>query len=125
LVCNRKKKRVAFAEIDKYSGEILQVNQVSNSAGMPYSIEKHIPHEGFVPDEETAVKIAEAVWLPVYGRSVLREKPYKATLTDDNIWLVEGTRKGILPSIFATGGGVAFAEIDKLSGKILYVIHER
>jgi hypothetical protein len=59
---------------------------------------KYIPPEGFVSDEETAVKIAEAVWLPIYGRSVLRQKPYKATLTDDNIWFVTG-KKRELPSL--------------------------
>lgn len=28
---------------------------------------------GFVPAAETAVKIAEAVWLPIYGESVLKK----------------------------------------------------
>src|SRR5437868_14847527 len=27
----------------------------------------YIPKDGFVPNQETAIKIAEAIWLPVYG----------------------------------------------------------
>jgi hypothetical protein len=117
--------KVAFAEIDKYSGEILRVNLLANSIGTQYSPGGHMPSKGFVPDEETAIKIAEAVWLPIYGRSVLGQKPYKATLMDGKNWLVEGTGRRILSFIFASGGGVAFTEIDKFSGEILWVIHER
>jgi hypothetical protein len=77
---------------------------------LPSDIEGARPHNGFVPDEETAVKIAEAVWIPIYGKSVLRQKPYKATLADDKIWLVEGTK-----------GMSASAGINKYTEEILRV----
>jgi hypothetical protein len=39
------------------------------------------PEGGFVPNSETAVKIAEAVLLPVYGKEKLEsERPFKADL---------------------------------------------
>ena len=75
------------------------------------------PKDGYVPGAGTAIKIAEAVWLPIYGKQIENEKPFKAHLKDDMIWVVEGT----LPPHML--GGVAYAEIQKADGKILSVIH--
>src|SRR5436190_23419308 len=63
--------------------------------------------QGFVPDEATAVRIAEAVLIPIYGQESLnKEKPFKATLTNE-IWTVKGTlQKGFK-------GGVAVVELSK------------
>lgn len=33
------------------------------------------PKDGLVPNAETAIKIAEAVWLPIYGDGVFKKKP--------------------------------------------------
>ena len=47
--------------------------------------------EGFVPDKETATKIAEAILIPVYGKdSIEDERPFTATLKG-NTWTVGGT----------------------------------
>lgn len=44
-----------------------------------------------VPDSETAVKIAEAVLVPVYGKQTVEsERPFKAKLKGE-IWTVGGT----------------------------------
>ena len=49
------------------------------------------PKEGFVPNAETAVKVGEAVLMPVYGeKQILGERPFKAALHGD-VWTVEGT----------------------------------
>ena len=74
------------------------------------------PNDGFVPDTATAIKIAEAVWLPIYGEDVHAEQPFNAVLKDD-IWTVTGS----LPEGWV--GGVAVAEISKKDGKILRVSH--
>ena len=75
------------------------------------------PKEGFVPNEQTAIAIAVAVWTPIYGEKMLSyERPFVATLKD-NVWQVEGT----LPQ--GALGGVAIAEIAKDDGRILAVIH--
>lgn len=75
------------------------------------------PKDGYVPDAKTAIKIAVAVWEPIYGEEqVAREKPYRATLAS-GVWTVEGS----LPASMV--GGVAVAEIAKDDGRILRVSH--
>ena len=76
------------------------------------------PKAGYVPDEKTAIAIAVAVWLPIYGEErIQKEKPFKAVLKD-GVWHVEGT---LSPE--NTLGGVAEAEILKEDGKILQISH--
>jgi hypothetical protein len=75
------------------------------------------PTAGFVPDAATAIKIAVAVWAPIYGAAhIAEEKPYHATLRD-GVWTVEGS----LPE--DTPGGVASAKISQKDGRIIQVIH--
>lgn len=81
--------------------------------------ESYVPKEGFVPNEETAIRIAEAIWIPIYGKAKIEsEKPFTATLSN-GVWTVSGT----LPKGYV--GGVAIADISKESGCILRVIHEK
>jgi hypothetical protein len=75
------------------------------------------PPGGYVPDRATAIKIAVAIWEPIYGRGqIASEAPYSAKFKD-GVWLVEGH--------FAEGsdGGVAEIEISKDSGEILRLSH--
>ena len=78
---------------------------------------KNTPKTNYVPNQQTAIKIAEAVWLPIYGESVLKEKPFNAKLIADSVWVVTGT----LPDGFF--GGTAYIEIQKADCKILKVTH--
>jgi hypothetical protein len=79
------------------------------------------PPLGFVPDPATAIGIAIAVWVPIYGeKQIASEKPYIATLKGD-VWAVVGTFH--CPAGRYCVGGVALAEISKEDGKILRVIH--
>jgi len=91
---------------------------LSNSFLLAVDPEKHNykPREGYVPDETTAIKIAEAVWLPIYGDTIYTEKPFK-TVLKNGVWIVEGS----LPEGYV--GGVAEIEIAKDDGKILRVSH--
>ena len=76
-----------------------------------------VPKNGFVPDEKTAIAIAEAVWAPIYGeKKITNEKPFKAKLKD-GMWTVEGS----LPKLYV--GGVAVAEISQKDGCILSISH--
>ena len=76
------------------------------------------PAQGYVPDAATAIKIAVAVWEPIYGQEkISQQKPYRAVLVN-GIWIVEGT----LPKQYNLGG-VAVAEIAKDDGRILRVSH--
>jgi hypothetical protein len=75
--------------------------------------------KGFVPNEETAIKIAEAIWLPIYGEDIYEAKPYRVSLSNNKVWIVKGT----LPKNYR--GGVPYIEIRKRDCKILTVTHGR
>ena len=46
---------------------------------------------GVVADEETAIRIAEAILSPIYGEKAIRgQRPYQVTLKDGK-WTVNGT----------------------------------
>ncbi len=78
-----------------------------------------VPEKGFVPDSQTAIRIAEAVWIPIYGEKLIsKEKPFNAVLRGDT-WIVSGT---LPPQV---DGGTAIAEISKRDGRIVRVIHEQ
>ena len=78
------------------------------------------PKAGFVPNADTAVKVAEAVLTPVYGeKQILSERPFKATLEGD-VWTVEGTLHCGGPQCV---GGTAVVKISRSSGQILHMIH--
>ena len=72
-----------------------------------------------MPDAATAIRIAQAVWEPIYGKKHIDEKrPFKALLKD-GIWHVSGS----LPEGWL--GGVPEADISKATGEILQVTHGR
>ncbi len=76
-----------------------------------------VPKAGFVPDQATAIRIAEAVWIPIYGEvQIASEKPFVAELKGD-VWVVTGTLQADVD------GGVAIAEIAKRDGRIIRVSH--
>ncbi|WP_263377298.1 YbbC/YhhH family protein [Granulicella paludicola] len=79
----------------------------------------HAPSNGYVPDERTAVAIAEAVLVPIYGeKTISGEKPFHAKVTGDT-WVVNGT----LPA--GSLGGVATVELSRKDGHIISVTHSR
>jgi hypothetical protein len=74
---------------------------------------KPSPKDGFVPDADTAIKIAVVVWSRIYGeRDIAAQKPYRATLTEDGIWIVQGSPRAV---------SVAYAYIAKADGRILLI----
>jgi hypothetical protein len=77
------------------------------------------PKAGFVPDEETAIRIAEAVWIPIYGQKKIEEqKPFRAKLEND-VWTVRGSlREG-------REGSVVIARISKAHGTIFKVSQDQ
>ena len=78
----------------------------------------YMPDEGVVPNEETAIKIAETIWFPIYGDGIYSKQPFKAVYnTKEKCWYVSGT----LPE--NTIGGVPEIKINKTDGKIVYINH--
>lgn len=81
------------------------------------------PKEGFVPNAETAVKVGEAVLMPVYGEGkILGERPFGAALQGD-VWTVQGTLRCGGPPGTLCHGGTAVVKISKTSGEILFMTH--
>src|SRR5258706_1263754 len=81
------------------------------------------PKNGYVPDKATAIRVAEAVFIPIYGeKHVVSERPFQAQLKGD-VWTV----KGSLPKSPKPGdivvGGTMVAEIDRTTGCIKAVYH--
>ncbi len=76
-----------------------------------------------VPDEETAKKIAEIIWLPIYGEKIYDEKPFKASLVK-NVWRVKGVLHNRGDSTLLMGG-TAYIEIRQSDCKILKVFHTK
>ncbi|HJQ31237.1 MAG TPA: YbbC/YhhH family protein [Pyrinomonadaceae bacterium] len=96
------------------ASEVAQTPAPANTRRASYK-----PPKGFVPDEQTAISIAVAVWTPIYGKEQIEsERPFKASL-HDGVWHVTGT----LPEGWY--GGTAIAEISQESGCILSVIHQK
>lgn len=78
---------------------------------------KFTPKDGFVPNETTAIAIAEAVLKPIYGdKQVESERPYHAKLIS-GVWWVGGTLPG------GKVGGVAVVKISKKDARVLSVSH--
>jgi hypothetical protein len=70
---------------------------------------------GVVPDADTAKRIAEAIWIPIYGSDVVNDQlPLKANLQFD-VWMVSGTVEGDRTE------SALFAFVHKADGRILSV----
>jgi hypothetical protein len=91
---------------------------VLSTAGSSQTRSSYIPKNGFVPDEKTAIGVAQAVLILVYGEKQIKiEEPFGASLKGDT-WPVHGS----MPKGY-TLGGVAEVEISKANGCILHMIH--
>ena len=74
---------------------------------------------GMVPDKETAIKIAESVWYPIFGSEIYTELPFVAELEGDTVWEVRGS----LPK--GRVGGCAEIRLRKSDAAVLDVNHEK
>jgi NTF2 fold immunity protein len=91
-------------------------------------LSQEAPKRNYVPNSETAVAIAEAVFIPIYGKKQIEsERPFTVSLKDD-VWTVAGTlycrdgkpQTGTAPSC---DGGVAVVKISKLDARIISLTH--
>jgi len=88
----------------------------------------YVPRAGYVPDSKTAVKIAEAVLVPVYGeKQIESERPLTASLKN-GVWTVAGTLRcpdGKGGVTTQCDGGVAIVRISKSNAQVLFIVHEK
>jgi len=80
------------------------------------------PARGYVPDAETAKRIAEAVWVPIYGTEEIdSQKPFQVQFVK-GIWIVQGVLHNENTNYIVVGG-TAHVEIAQKDGRILKVSH--
>ena len=97
-------------------------NLFSNQAE---SVQKRMPKEttnnhmtvNLNLDEQTAIKIAELILVKIYGKDVLKQRPWNVSLKGDT-YEINGTfhEKNAV-------GGVAEIKISKSDGRILEYLH--
>lgn len=93
------------------NGNILNKYGISNN---------YKPENGIVPDEESAIKIANTVLVSIYGDSVNNNMPFDVKFDKDyNSWVVNGTLKE------NEIGGVPNVIIKKSDGEIIAVWHTK
>lgn len=70
-----------------------------------------------VPDSQTAIAVAVAIWRPIYGeKNIKKQEPYHAELKD-GIWTVSGS----MPEDSLRG--VAIVKISAETGEVVFVSH--
>lgn len=83
------------------------------------NLEFNKPEKGIALDEKTAIKIAEAISLPIFGENIKDYMPFHAELRNDSIWHIYGLPKK--SSFMVQFGGAPEFEILKKDGRILNV----
>ena len=85
-----------------------------------------------VDSEKKAIKTAKKRLIKTYGIKVLKEKPFKAELINDSIWIIKGSLSqpdtlvnGNDTTIRIYSGGVAIIHINKYNGRTIYITHEK
>ena len=112
-------------ETDSLAAEILRAHGLNLApiretialGPMPQDAEKlpPLPEAGCVPDSETAMRIAEAVWIPLYGEDLVnQQRPLQADLTA-GVWTVRGS-----PPV-EQAGETLVTVISRIDGRILKI----
>jgi len=92
------------------------------------AVSRELLKRNYVPNSETAITIAEAVFIPVYGRKQIEsERAFTATLRGD-VWTVAGTLncsdgKPQTDKPPTCAGGVAVVKISKMNARIISMTH--
>lgn len=78
----------------------------------------YCPPEGYLNNEETAIRVAESILFNIYGKDrILEQKPYQVHQID-SVWVINGT----LPVTY-TNGGTFFIVLNKKDGRVISVSH--
>lgn len=86
-----------------------------------------IPKKGYVPDSATALKVAEALLIPVYGQTkVESQRPFTAKLKDD-VWTVSGTLQcaDVQLGRVSPCGGILEVRISRSDAHVLEMLPHR
>ena len=105
--------------------EITSKELYYNENEIAYTTNPNYPEEvneiGIIPNDTMAYKISSIIVASIYGYELVeKEKPAHIRLINDSIWCVSGS----LPKGYDVGGTYSIL-IEKYSGKILRVTHEK
>lgn len=89
------------------------------SASLASAKPNFIPPNGFVPNEQTAIAIARAVLVPIYGADTIKDEEPLTAKRDGDDWIVTGT----LQCAPRCMGGTAEVRLSSKDGRILNMIH--
>jgi hypothetical protein len=78
------------------------------------------PANGFVPDADTAIKIAKAILLPIYGQERLQKWDHVAAIQSSETW--EITLAQDYPRM---AGGAVIVILSRGDGRVLRVMPQR
>jgi hypothetical protein len=79
------------------------------------------PKENYIPDSATAVSVAEAVLLPIFGEQhIERARPFSADLKDD-VWQVyeEACKRAANGDVIACQNAGLELQLSKVNGRIV------
>ena len=76
------------------------------------------PSNGYVPDQKTAIQVAKAILISVYGEAeVKNEEPFAASLKG-NIWTVKG-------AVRPNPSGNGEVKLSRIDGAVLFLTHSQ
>lgn len=87
---------------------------------IPLLTHADLPEKGILPNEASAIKLAETILVNIYGEKVLNERPFVAKVSGD-YWIIDGTLHCLQGSICK--GGTAHIELNRKDGAVKNVIH--
>jgi hypothetical protein len=83
---------------------------------------------GFVPDEDTAIRIGRAELIKVYGKKKIQEEEPLTTKLQNGVWFVSGTlwcADGKGGGTNECLGGIAEIKIRQCDGNVLSIGHTK
>lgn len=98
----------ACSEVQDFSAD--EIEFVDSHEGI-------LREDGFLPDEQTAIRVAEIILVRIYGREILDRRPFVAHLVNGETWYIKGSVPG------GADGGVPYLVMRKKDGMILKVMH--
>jgi len=105
---------VSFAQQDRSR----PINEAGDVDAWTLGIKGYVPPNGFIADQQTALKVADAILVGVYGeKQIATERPLKVAPVKHDVWLVWGT----VPKNLV--GGAAVIKLSKKSGRVLFLTH--
>jgi len=79
-----------------------------------------LPKEGIISNDSTAIKMAELILFNIYGEcSIVKQRPYNIVLKLDSIWCIQGELSN------GWDGGVFYIELNKKTGKVEKIFHDK